>query len=296
MKIPNFNQNFQTFILGNNIGYQTAADLINREMAKLDEKNQRIYMANDVWTIVGRGSTPRNHLVMVAIANIIGKSLEDLIVNLYDMSELRRVESTRPVRNAEPQNDIYAMRSESCMMVWDESMASRSCRIAKLFDEMGPENKTLVLDLASNIEMEGKVTYLSLLVETDMPLDDDVNILVHYNNENGRPESVPVYWCDFAERLQECDSDPSATIARFVHDRFLCCFENDLHVDVTPCDVSRYYDEDENGYELANGYLIKMRLGLTRRDVIFLYEQSLQHLKQRLAKLEKERENNKKED
>ncbi len=291
----NFNRNFQTFILSNDLSNQKAADLINEEMARLDAQNDRIYMANDVWTIVGRGSTPRNHLVMVAIANIIGKSLEDLIVHLYDMSDLSRPDLRRCPCNMEKSpsdRDRRAMLSCSDMVrdFWNEQKPS----IAQLFGKMEPDDKTLVLDLVSSIETEGDDVFLSLLVEPEMPLDDEINIWVHYNNASGRPEGVPVDWEDFAERLQQCNCDPCATITRFVHDRFLCTLENDLHLDVTLCDFCRYYDADENGFEMDNGYLVKMRLGgLTRKDMLFLYEQSLEHLKQRLAELEKA---NKKED
>ena len=324
MQISNFSKNLQTFIFSNNISHQRVADLINEEMAKLDACNERVIMANDVWTIVGRGSTPRNHLVMVAIAKVIGKSLEDLIVKVYDMPDLYRADLHLP--------DLRDCGVSMCCIIPEECLPVRSrnkkrplppmepkahCEelptpapIEPLFYKLDERDRDFVLDLMSTVDFEdfGKV-YLSLLVQVDMPLDGYIDLWIYYDNQSGNPVRLTYDWEDLAHYMSNYDYDPRNTIAGFVVESFLSVLTNNLQIAAHPSSVTRYYDMDAAAEDFLldeipdfnNSYLLKIQLNLWHGDLLFLYEHSLERAKQHLAELEAqqeqlEQENNKKED
>lgn len=274
MQISNFGRNLQTFILGNGLSQQQVADMINREMFRLDGKNERVYMANDVWTIVGRGSTPRNHLVMVAIANVIGKPLDSLIVSLYDMADLRR-------------NDLRVVEKS------DNAPQKSSSRpdIAKLFDNLNEQDREFVSDLACGIEIKDDGAFLSLLLTVYMPLDGMIDIRMYQHDGSYETSNLLSDWQSFFIHLRSCDYDPCAVLAELVKDPLLYPFSEGLRVNVTPCSVTRYREESETDDEqMKNSYIVKVKVDIDREDVMLLYEKSLDYLKKRLEELKKEQE------
>lgn len=287
MQVPNFNRNLQTFILSNDLSHQYIADRINEELTRLDPKNNRIYMSNDIWTIVGRGSTPRNHLVMVAIANIIGKSLEDLIVNVYDISDLRR-------------SDVKKIPNINSCMCCEENVGVHY-DISELFEKMSPQDQDFALDLSCSMELENDSVFLYTLLEVDMPLDDLIDIRMYGHDGGFETSNLLSDWGAFATELKDCNYDPCAVLANWVKDPLLYPFTEGLRVNVTPCSVTRYKENDvADGEQMKNAYMVKMEVDLDRDSVLFLYEKSLEHLKQRIEELEKQKsskqQNNKKED
>lgn len=326
MQTSNFSRNLQTFIFSNNLSHQRVADLINEEMERLDADNERVFMANDVWTIVGRGSTPRNHLVMVAIAKVIGISLEDLIINVYDMSDLYRIDlhvlNISDIRCSsmmclddvwlpEHRRDFSGNASGSCEgspteeeqeAFLDEAPADVD--IEQLFNALDEKDQSFVLDLMGNVEFDenGNVN-ISLLTQVDMPLDGNIDLWVYYNNLSGNPVRLTYDWEDLAHYMSNYDYDPRDTIAGFVVSSFLSVFTEKLQIEATPNDLVRYYDMDEEHDFLwdddsnsQNNYLVKILLDLDLDNLDFLYKRSLEHAKSRLAELEQKQENNKKED
>ncbi len=322
MQTSNFSKNLQTFIFSNNLSHQRVADLINEEMAKLDARNERVIMANDVWTIVGRGSTPRNHLVMVAIAKVIGKSLEELIVKVYDMPDLYREDLHVP--------NIDLACVSMCCKIRDEDLPIRYQRkkrplpptekeapreelparpsIASLLNKLDEQDRNFVLDLMNTVEFEdfGEV-YLSLLVQVDMPLDGYIDLWVYYGNLSGSPTRLSYDWEDLAHYMSNYDYNPCDTIAGFVVESFLSVL-TDLHIAARPSSLTRYYDteatesdfmwDDEPAFN--NSYLLKIKLDLQHDDLLYLYERLLERSKQQLAELEEQQKqqemHNKKED
>ena len=281
MQRPNFNRNFQTFILSNDLSNQDAADMINEELARLDAKNERIYMSNDVWTIAGRGSTPRNHLVMVAIANIIGKSLEELIVNLYNTSDLYRPDLK--------QLKVQDISSPKACMCCEKVKTNRNYDIAQLFEKMSPADQDFALELSS-------------LLEVDMPLDGLIDIRMYLHDGSSETSNLLSDWASFAIKLKDCDYDPCIVLANLVKDPLLYPFTEGLHVNVTPFSVTRYQEGDiADGEQMQNAYMVKMKVDLDRKSVLFLYEHSLERAKKQLAELEaqqkqSEKKSDKKED
>ncbi len=294
MQRPNFNRNLQTFILSNDLSHQYVADRINEEMARLDAQNDRIYMSNDVWTIAGRGSTPRNHLVMVAIANIIGKSLEELILHLYDSSDLYRP-------------DLHCAKTKtsphiSACMCCQKDDADEHYDIAELFEKMSAEYQNFVLELTYSMELEGDNVFLYSLLEVDMPLDDLIDIRMYLHDGSSETSNLLSDWDSFAIQLKDCDYDPCRVLANLVKEPLLYPFTEGLHVNAEPISVTRYQEENvTDGEPMQNAYMVKMKVDLDRDGVIFLYERSLERAKRQLAELEEkqkqqEQENNKKGD
>ena len=308
MQISNFSKNLQTFIFSNNLSHQRVADMINEEMEKLDARNERVIMANDVWTIVGRGSTPRNHLVMVAIAKVIGKSLEDLIVKVYDMPDLYRADLHLPDLNLSVSmccdiSDIYIPTrrrvrippSPSAKQEVPREKLPAPASIEPLFCKLDEQDRNFVLDLMSTVDFEdlGRV-YLSLLVQVDMPLDGYIDLWVYYDNVSRNPVRLTYDWKDLAHYMSNHDYDPRNTIAGFVIESFLSVLTKNLQIAAHPSTVTRYYDMDaaESDFLLDdipafnNSYLLKIKLDLWHLDLQFLYEQSLERAKKHLAELE----------
>lgn len=279
MQRPNFNRNFQTFILSNDLSNQDAADMINEELARLDAKNERIYMSNDVWTIAGRGSTPRNHLVMVAIANIIGKSLEELIVNLYDTSDLYRPDLK--------QSKLKDMPPKNASMCCEKVKTDKKYDIAALFEKMSSADQDFALELSYSMELENDSVFLYSLLDVDMPLDGLIDIRMYLHDGSSETSNLLSDWASFAIQLKDCDYDPCAVLANLVKDPLLYPFTEGLHVNVTPFSVTRYQEGDiADGEQLQNAYMVKMKVDLDRDSVLFLYERSLERAKKHLAELE----------
>lgn len=271
MQRLNFNSNFQTFILSNGLSYQDAADMLNRELVRLDAKDERIYMSNDIWTIVGRGSTPRNHLVLVAIANVIGKPLDNLILNVYEMSDLYRP-------------DLKKTKTKDSSASFDKNGVG-NCNIAELFEQMSPEDRDFVLELVYSMEKEKDSVYLYCLVTIDMPLDGLIDVGMYQRDGSDETSNLLSDWAAFATHLKACNYDPCAMLADLVKDPLLFPFTEGLRVNVTPAGVTRYRDEDaaETDPYFENAYMVKMKVDLDRDGLLFLYKKSVERLKKQMA-------------
>lgn len=82
-----FSKNIQNFIYVNSMNRQQFADEINNRLSVCDDSGE-IYTNNDIWTYECRGSYPKNKRALKAIADILGKPLEDLFVTVFTREEL----------------------------------------------------------------------------------------------------------------------------------------------------------------------------------------------------------------
>lgn len=260
--------NIKSFIFGNDMSRSEFAELLNDALEKrgVDLSNGG-YDENDIWTYDSRGSMPRDVNVFAAIAEIIGKPLEDLLTREFTMEELKCDLAKRK----------QAVSPSPAWVDWN---------IERL-NELSESERNFILDLVSNgaYEEDGHwQSYFDILLRYNQ--GKTVTVTCRYGDLS-EEKTIEWSWNKFGSEV-DFWNDEATVVERMINHEFIDkLYAIGLLYDFycVRCDLEDLEIDDEG--EKPDGYFVaRVFYDISKSDIIEIIKLYIERLKSQIALIE----------
>ena len=179
-KVTALSHNIGNFIKINGLTRRQFADELDNIMSQYDDNN-KIYTDKDVYGYESRSSKPDDNRVLVAMAQIIGKPLEDLLTVYFSSEELKL-----------PQSIDFTWKP------WG----------ATTFNKLSEEEKNFILDLLStDLQQDNERFYLVSDIILRYHEGKSVTATLYYGFNYEKEKTVEWTWTNYGKEMSEIGDD-----------------------------------------------------------------------------------------
>lgn len=202
-EVDNFSENLKTFILVNNMSYEDFAKKLNVMLLTNNHSGKTYYDGKDIRSFAYR-SCPRDKIAMVAIANIIGKELSDLIMTKYEEADLCNKKEKKSADNG-------------C----DDKMKN-------LLEQLTTEEYLLLMLLAATAEQDKENDYFYKICDVGIFYNSGIDVrAVLYLYDGKHDLKVTTWsWTEYGKRIGEYNNDEMFAIECELRDKYFEKLEN----------------------------------------------------------------------
>ena len=265
-KVTALSHNIRCFIYANNMSRSQFASKLNDRM-EIYGDDVKIYTTNDIWKYDSRNSMPKDSRALTAIAELIGKSLDELLTVYFSIEELKL--STENNEKNSPQVAF-----------------SRDWSIERL-NELTEDDRNFALDLlGADVCEEGGKWYTDFYIGLRYNEGKTVTATLYYGIEYEHEKTVEWSWANHGELVEELDDEATIIEIKLCNEIFDKLWSIGFTEDCFCFRANSQDVIDDERLADANGcFVANVWLSIGREDLVELFTLNLERAKEKYERL-----------